>query len=205
MSVFVAAILGFVIGCILHVVPSTAPFVYTDVLALGIASLAATLLTTIWVWIDPDFEPLLAPSGSPETGARGLTSQDRIGVENNGILLERRSPSEAACGTQVKSSDGSPLALKFTELLAFGATKQSPNPSEPLWSYRVLQIASKMWRDGSLVITLSNRQLFMEHGFENSWSFSEYHNGNLSVIAGFLDKSEIKVYKDRFYEKLAYL
>jgi hypothetical protein len=47
LSVFLAGILGFSIGCILHAFPMTASFVYIDVVALVLASVTAAVLTAV--------------------------------------------------------------------------------------------------------------------------------------------------------------
>jgi hypothetical protein len=206
MSVFVAAIIGFVVGCTIHAIPATSTFVYTNVLALAVASTSATVLTTVWVFIDPELQAHSPPSTNSEKGTNFLSSQDRIGIELPNVTLGGRLAAIASFGPTVKSSDGSPVANSITELL-FQVKSGTVDSSsfETSWSDRVVRTAVNMWREGTIIITLSNRQLFERTEFDNSWSFGKYEDEKLSIIAGFLDDSELGLYQNSLHDKLAYL
>jgi hypothetical protein len=202
LSVLAAAVLGFTVGIVLHAIPATAPFVYTDVLALVVAALAATLLTSLWIWIDPEFQPVVELSSNAEVSSNCFASQDKIGfdgcIEFTGNLL----PHLGSTGSQVKSSDGSRVAEKVFQLLTQIESKHQKSES---WQGRIIRTAGQMWRDDSIIVHLSSRQAFSQAGFKNSWSLSQYMDGTLSITVGFLDDSEIELYLRGFQDNLASL
>jgi len=208
MSVFVAAILGFIVGCVLHAVPATSPFIYTDVMALGVASITATVLTTIWVFIDPELQPLRAPSEASEQSRRPVFSQNKIGAESSHPGLRSHISLPSFVGPRVKASDGSPVAEMITQFLAMVSGRE-PDPmpfsSNVPWQTQVLETALQIWREDSITIILSNRQVFAQSGYENSWSLSEYRDGKLLIVVGFLDGSEIDMYQNYLHDNLALL
>src|SRR6187549_3936145 len=51
-SIFVATVLGFVVGCTLHALPWTAGFLYNDVIAMNVSAISAAVFTFIWAWKD---------------------------------------------------------------------------------------------------------------------------------------------------------
>jgi hypothetical protein len=208
MSVFASAIIGFLVGCILHGIPATSSFVYTDVLALGVASITATILTTVWIFIDPEFQTPTTVSGVSENVAHPFFSQDKIGKKISRAHLATRPGQSTFVGSGVTSRDGSPVAENVTKFLK-AVTIREPDPtpfsSQTPWQTRILETASKMWQDNAILITLSNRQIFAQAEFEDSWSLSEYKDGKLLIAAGFLDDSEIDIYRNHLTDKLALL
>jgi hypothetical protein len=208
MSVFVAAIVGFAVGCFLHAMPVTSSFVYTDVLALGVASITATLLTTIWVFIDPELQPLKSPSDTSGKDAQPLFSQDKIGTDPCHTRLGGRITLSTFVGPSVRSSDGSPVADMITQFLTM-VSRREPDPmlfsSDIPWQRQVLETALEMWRADSVTIIQSSRQVFAQVGCEKSWSLSEYKYGKLLIVAGFLDDSEIDMYQTYLHDNLALL
>lgn len=211
MSVFVGAFVGFAAGCVLHAIPATSSFYYTDVLALVIASLTATALTTVWVFVDPELASLKVPTvatarrgSGAETGEdRAISFQFKVGSDaadqaHGNVFSTKAVPS-------VRFSGASPVAQRITQLL--DAVPIKPDHISPIssWPNRVLETASSMWRDGAISVALSTRQAFEEHDLEDIWSFGEYRSGQLIVSVGFLDASELSLYQNQLHDKLAYL
>ncbi|KAE9969605.1 hypothetical protein EG328_006786 [Venturia inaequalis] len=211
MSVFVGALVGFATGCALHAIPATSSFYYTDVLSIVIASLTATALTTVWVFVDPELAALTVPTvatarqeGGAETGKdQAISFQFKIG--SDAVGLAHGTAISTVAGPSVRFSDTSPVAQRITQLL--DAVPAQPDHVSPIsaWPNRVLETASSMWRDGAIAIVLSNRQAFEEHDLEDVWSFAEYRSGQLIVSVGFLDVSELNLYQNQLHDKLAYL
>lgn len=211
MSVFVGALVGFAIGCVLHAIPATSSFYYTDVLSLVIASLTSTALTTVWVFIDPEFAAPTVPTiavGRRGSGAEmgtdpAISFQFKIG--SHAADFSHGNAFSTAAGPFVRFSDASPVAQRITQLL--DAIPIQPDHISPIsaWPDRVIETASSMWRDGAISIALSTRQAFEEHDMEDAWSFAEYHGGQLVISAGFLDASELNLYQKQLHDKLAYL
>lgn len=211
MSVFVGALVGFATGCILHAIPATSSFYYTDVLSLVIASLTATALTTIWVFVDPELAALTVPTVA--TGRRGsgaeagielaISFQLKIGSDTADQAHRHAFPTAAA--PSVRFSDASPVAQRITQLLDDVPIKADHISPISAWPNRVLETASSMWRDGAISVALSSRQGFEENDLEDTWSFGEYRSGQLIVCVGFLDNSELNLYQNQLHDKLAYL
>ncbi|QDS72759.1 hypothetical protein FKW77_004222 [Venturia effusa] len=211
MSVFVGAVVGFATGCILHAIPATSSFYYTDVLALVVASLTSTALTTIWVFVDPEFASPTIPAAA--TGRRGNGAE--IGVHPK-VSFQLKIGSDAAdhasghifsmaTAPSVRFSDATPAAQRIMQLLDAIPLKADYVSPISSWPNSVLETASSMWKDGAITVVLSTRQAFEEHNLEETWSFSEYRNGQLIVSVGFLDASELNLYQNQLHDKLAFL
>jgi hypothetical protein len=205
MSVFFAGVCGFIVGCILHAIPTTASFVYNDVLALLVASLSAAILTTFWVHKSPHAPTPSKPEKETKLKMSSFKSQTRIGAELSVQHLSPSSPLPTSAMHQFISSDKSPVSRRISELLTLASEKPNFFASEATWSKSLLQTAVDRWTTGHIIVSLGNRQLFIECDVEDSWSISELENGVLNITVGFLSAPEVDAYKDRWHQALAYL
>jgi hypothetical protein len=186
-------------------IPATASFVFIDVLALVIASTTASILTTLWVWKDPEFQPSFSTAERIEQNKSKFFCQKRVGGESNSGIPGSHFSKTASIGPRISSSDNSMVAQRITELLEIAKECPSTFATHFPWSEKLLRTAMDMWRDGSICITLSNRQLFVKTGFEDSWTFVVAENNTMSITAGFLDAVEIEFHMTRWSDSLAYL
>jgi hypothetical protein len=190
----------------MHALPVTARFVYTDVVSLAFAAVTAAILTSVWVWTDPEFVSSTKLPNVAENNDRLFVSQDKFGYDDRTALNVRQTPPSVIAGPPMRFSDGSPVAERITRLLdSIPTRKLSESTSETSWQTQVVQRATQMWREGKITTSLSNRQDFMQAGLHRCWSFSECNDGQLTIVAGFLDDVEVEVYQDRYTDKLAYL
>jgi hypothetical protein len=164
--------------------------------------MTGTLLTSLWIWIDPELQPVTEPLSNNEASANCLASQDKIGVDGCVALTGSLLPHLGPTGSQVKCSDGSRVAEKISELLTQIESKHQKSES---WPGRVIRTTGQMWRDDSILVQISSRQMFSQAGFSNSWSLSQYRDGTLTINAGFLDDSEVELYLRGFQDNLACL
>jgi hypothetical protein len=114
-------------------------------------------------------------------------------------------PTSTSLGPTITSSDITPVSKRITELLMLALKAPNKFASKASWSEELLRTAIRKWEEGTIALTLSNRQLFVEMGFDDSWSFSEYKSGVLYVTTGFLDAAELGLYQDRLHHSFAYL
>lgn len=205
MSIIFSAMLGFVVGCLLHGLFATAAFRYGNVLALDIASLVGAVLTCIWAWKDPDLQPVPFASVTPEKDTLKIWSQGRLGVGDTPQVSFNRPTLENIIGIQITSSDNSAVAQRITELLTLAIERPNVFSSEITWSRKLIEKTIEIWLRGSIVITLASRQSFTEARLQDSWAISEYENGLLRVTAGFLDKTEVELFHGKWHQALAYM
>jgi hypothetical protein len=182
----------------MHALPITAPFKYTDVIALNIAAVLAAALTSIWAYRDLDSIP--QPKDTQET-AQSMSKthyQRRIGT-----VLRPRASSDYPhalenIAPRITSRANTDVSAEVTALLE--TSFLSPNktlPSMP-WSSKLIQQTTEMWRDGSISINLPSRQSFLAAGLGDTWSCSAYNGAHLQITAGFLNDADITLYvRDR--------
>jgi hypothetical protein len=205
LSLFSAGVLGFSVGCILHALPMTASFVYIDVSALVLASIAAAILTTVWVQKSPYSMLFSDDVQQPNTNSPNIHKQRKLSAESE--LRDTTSFSSLASSTrsQIRFGDNSAVSEIITNLLNLAMERPNHFASFAPWSTKLIQTAIEKWTDGSIILVLSNRQVFDEVGLEDCWSISENSKGILRVAAGFLDAFEVELYLSRFNQALAHL
>jgi hypothetical protein len=171
---------------------------------LTISSVLAATLTTVWVWIDPELQPLTAPGEAPENNTSNFVSQLKLGTEANTRVINNNLALAASNGPKLEYSDKSEITERITELLQLAIDRPNALYLKAEFPSRLLMTALNMWMSGNIVITVSNRQLFAKAGLDDSWSFSEYCDGKIRVTAGFLEECEIQLFSDRLHEGFAY-
>lgn len=186
--------------------PVTASFVYVDVIALVLASILAATLTTVYVHKSP-YSTLFSSASSDYLIPNGpeFHIQRKIGLEN--IIQNSRPHPLLVSPEQLRISyvDNTTVSRRITELLRLAEDKPNRFSLATTWSAKLIQTAHRRWSEGTIVLVLSNRQVFSECGNEDLWSISEVTDGILQITVGFLDTMEIELYMQRWHETLAYM
>lgn len=206
LSIFIGALFGFTVGFILRGLSATTTFLYSEVLALVAASWTAAILTTLWVLVDPERHnvPPIESNDTIDNGS-GLHIQKRLGASKNDQESYQSSNLSKIGGIEIKATDETFLSKTITTLLNLAVQQPSAFLPAAPWGERLIQIANRMWTDGNIVVTIANRQLFVQNGFRDAWSISQHEKTTLHITAGFLDETDIENHPDKWSESLAYL
>ena len=78
-SLLTSAIIGFAVGCALHVVYKESPPLYLDVIALNTSSVTAAILTSVWTWKEFGV-----------SSASRQVSEDKVRTKESSNLLARQ-------------------------------------------------------------------------------------------------------------------
>ena len=206
LSVFLGALFGFAVGFILRGLSATAALLYSEVLALVAASWTAAILTSLWVWTDPDRHTVPAiESNDTEGNDSRLYIQKRLGVAKPHKDSYHGSNLSKIGGIELKVTDATILTKTITILLELAMQQPSAFLAAAPWGKRLIQTANRMWADGHIVVTIANRQSFSQNGFRESWSVSQHDKATLRITAGFLDATDIENRPGKWSESLAYL
>lgn len=204
-SVFACAFAGLLVGILLHALPATSAFRYSDVIALDVASLAAAIMTSFWVYRKPTADQTSLTTATSELTPGRYHNQIRIGVNRvNAICLDGLKVTEDAKYT-VSARDNTIISRGITELLQFALDAPDKFPALAPWSSTLLLQALNMWCSGNVAINMASRQSFRARGLQDSWSISDYETGYLHITAGFLDESELESYRESHTQALSYL
>ncbi|KAF2423713.1 hypothetical protein EJ08DRAFT_595586 [Tothia fuscella] len=191
-AVLFSAILGFLIGCILHALPLTAGFNYNDVIALDIAALSGAVLTSIWAYKDLNTISEPKTSNFIADPTYNFHYQGRIGtvcrVYPKGPLLAENT------GFPLTSRGNPDVSNEIESLLENALQRPNALLRGAAWSLKLVQQTREMWCDGSTSINLCSRQLFMKSDLSDTWAYSGYNGAQLQITAGFLNESDMVLY-----------
>ncbi|TID17874.1 hypothetical protein E6O75_ATG10519 [Venturia nashicola] len=203
-SVFACAFAGLLIGILLHAIPATSAFRYSDVIALDVASLTAAVMTSFWVYRDPTTKRSSLPTSALELTPGRYHNQIRIGVTRSNIFCHEGLKVMGDAKYTVSAFDNTIVSRGITGLLQFAL--DIPNNFSALapWSSELLRQTIDMWCNGNIVISVASRQSFRARGLQDSWSISDYDKNSLHITAGFLDETELESYRESNAQALCY-
>lgn len=192
--IFSSAAVGFVLGCVLHAVPATAGWLYSDVLAQNCAAVLAAVGTFVWAWAD-----LSTPSTAPLPRNAGNINQDRgiwaqpmlradADAESKMPLVKSRKASEVT----TMHEDGSSIAQEIGLLLHKSFSHRNTMAKEASWSDELLEIALSMWTARRIRILGVDCESFSSSGLGDICSLSQVEQGGVLVIkVGLFGKTEL--------------
>ncbi|KAM0575553.1 hypothetical protein ACHAP9_000816 [Verticillium nonalfalfae] len=192
-----SALVGFVLGCLLHALPQTAKFLYTDVLCQNLAGALAAAGTSLFTWKDWTAAPVLAASRG--SGGRDAYDEPTVTFQRNMMasLDEQAAPTLfkgdlPASFTQatVNFEDGTGLAKKMHEVLQLTVAEPNETARDAPWSADLLETALEMWTSGRLTAAVLSRQHFSDAGLEDCHSLSYSDRGVLHVAVCFTGETE---------------
>ncbi|KAF4946020.1 hypothetical protein FGADI_11524 [Fusarium gaditjirri] len=180
-----SAAVGFLVGCVLHAVPATAGYLYTDVLSQNVAALLAAIGTSCFAWEDETKTRVMA-TVTADRGS-GIMMQRKISAEcSEDVRLAADIRPEVFRSRIIQDADGSSLSEKLTELLQLSSQDPSCYSRAAKWSYKVLRRAQDMWWARKVIIVISSSDYFHRHGLSQLSSFSYTRSGVLHVVIGSL-------------------
>ncbi|KAH8683480.1 hypothetical protein BGZ61DRAFT_590307 [Ilyonectria robusta] len=189
-----SAVLGFITGCVLHVLPATKDSLFIDLAAQNTAAVFAALGTSLWTWKD-----WAAPSPtSKRSGSRGDDSevfvQHRLSAEES---VHEKAPSanmrKNFSGMKIWSEDGKIPSKKITKML--GRSLEYPNQhcdSAP-WSRKLMRTALEMWSDRKITVKVVSREDFGRAGLGELSAFSSREGDVLQLTVGFMKEAELSL------------
>lgn len=204
-SVFACAFAGLLVGILLHAIPASSAFRYSDVIALDVASVSAAVTTSLWVYRKPTADKTSLSTSSVELTPGRYHNQIRIGVAKvNAISPEGLRVKEDVKYT-VSALDNTIVSRQITELLQFALDVPNNLSALEPWSSTLIRQTITMWCSGNIVISVASHQSFRARGLQDSWSISDNNKNCLHITAGFLDETELESYRDSHPQALSYL
>ncbi|KAH7239890.1 uncharacterized protein BKA55DRAFT_706140 [Fusarium redolens] len=187
-----SAAIGFIAGCILHIVPATAQSLYTDVIAQNIASVCGAAGTSLWIWKDWTAASRSESTSSTRRDESSVLVQRRLGAE---VCPPFKTPStttlKALSGSTVRHNDGNVTSDKVLELLHHSLETQHGVATDVPWSLELLQTTLEMWLSQSVVVKIASREEFVRASLSDVTSFSRKEDNVLQVTIGLIGEAEV--------------
>ncbi|KAG8411014.1 hypothetical protein J3459_016736 [Metarhizium acridum] len=187
------AIIGLIVGCVLHAVSMTSGWLYSDVVAQNTAALLAASGTLLWTWKD-----WFAPSQS--------TSELRFPKHEDVFYAQRKLEADPGIESGIsirrfvktprpsfKHGDGSFLSEKIDDILVRSLMTPNATSKACSWAGEFIQTAFQAWEDGQVEITVVDRESFIDAGLQHLFSFSQKDGDILKITAGFFGDYELRL------------
>ncbi|CAG1962582.1 unnamed protein product [Fusarium graminearum] len=170
----VSAAVSFIVGCLLHAIPATAGFLYTDVLAQNLAALLAAAGTSCAVAFTHD-----------QDDNESIIVQKKITADyNEDIKIAVIAARDIVVTCKMQHGDGSRGADKLGKLLQNSLRDPNYHSRATQWSDRLLRRAEDMWQTQKVTVTASTSESFYRNGLDKAFSFSHFKSGVLHVVIG---------------------
>lgn len=192
-----SAIAGFLLGCILHAVPATADWLYSDVLAQNCAAVLAAVGTLAWSWSNfstPAAANLTrAAVKSSQRQQKFLWAQPMLRADAEDEFKTLQIKSRKVNGVASMHDDGSLLAQKISEILHKSHDHQNAIAKEAPWSSELIGSAFAMWMARRVRVLAVDRESFSSVGLGDTCSFSQVEEDDILVVkVGLLGKIELR-------------
>jgi hypothetical protein len=192
-TVFVCALVGFLLGCFLHALPWTAGLLYTDLIAMNVAAILAATCTTMLVFrgFRPPQKKTSTPSKAPKwaddicvqpliTGDR-QASFSRLQYSAAWKLLGRR---------RISLEETSVVARGITTLFQTAREQAALDSTPELRD--ILDVAWHLWKSRSILISFVDRKAYIGAGIHPFCSISRVlENGQIDIVVGMFGNSEL--------------
>jgi glycosyltransferase involved in cell wall biosynthesis len=187
--VFASAFLGYVLGIILHEVPQTKDFVYTDVICLCVGSWAAAIGTSFFTkYVDGPPPEIYEPSEElPKT--EFVHGQKLLGTGDIECTVQPDTWRDVE-KTQCQWTDGSALGEKLQAILLESMLSPATQIlDQALPKHGILQSVLKGWQDGRIRLYIVDRPAFSAAEGEQYFSIGTSGKHGLDVYVGMPEKS----------------
>ncbi|PHH88176.1 hypothetical protein CDD83_7877 [Cordyceps sp. RAO-2017] len=195
--IFVSAICGFVLGCVLHAVPATAGWLYSDIIAQNCAAVLAAIGTLAWSWSDfstPRDTKLAHQSSAKSTRARRLWAQRKIMAEGD---AETRIPLvkfRKMDGIVYSHEDGSIVSQTIVQLLRKSLSLRNNTARNSSWSTDLMDTVMRMWSARRARIVAVDCDAFSAAGLDGICSVSQMGDGGiLTIKIGLFGETELRL------------
>ncbi|CAG7564503.1 unnamed protein product [Fusarium equiseti] len=185
-AMMASAAVGLTVGCLLHAIPATAGFLYTDVLSQNLAALLAALGTSYFAWRDETKTDVIAPSDNG-TNERDIIIQSKLNSEGTDEMrVTADVVSDLVINYTIQHGNGSGLSDQLEGLLQLTSQDPSHHARSVEWSDSLIRRAMHMWQTQQAAITISTSESFYDNGLGKISSFSFTRSGILHVVVGHL-------------------
>ncbi|KAF5000934.1 hypothetical protein FGRMN_1391 [Fusarium graminum] len=185
-----SAAVSFVVGCLLHAIPATSGFLYTDVLSQNLAALLAAFGTSCFAWKDETKVRVIAVSSDNHDDQR-IAIQRKISSD---VLEDPKTVTDIVrsiyTSRRFRDDDGSSASIRIAELLHLSSQELSHGCQAATWSNVLLRKAQDMWRTQQVVFLMSTSESFHDIGLDRASSFSYTTCGVLHIVLGHLGETE---------------
>ncbi|CAI6086454.1 unnamed protein product [Clonostachys chloroleuca] len=187
-----SAAIGFIVGCILRAIPSTAGWLWAEVMAQNVAAVLAAIGTTLWSWKDwssPTLKDDMDESSDPNDPQMFI--QTGLSAEANSAVKVSMAKLNSLKGTTLVDDNGSFTSSEVAKLLRKSMEEPNMHSSAASWSDTLLQRTVSLWTERRIIVTIASRQQFVRLGMEDIVSVSQVKPGTLEIAVGFLGDSEV--------------
>lgn len=201
-GLYVAAVCGLTVGCVLRVLPPTRGWMYGDVVGMDTAAVLAWVFTCVSAWKDWDARGNKDQrgdiDGDPKTPIfiqrryLSVTDEDSEDADDDQVNRGIHDPRMLSniTGHRVAAGDGSLLSMRISSLLnqccANGDNYESSVARE------AVRRSAQMWVSNLIHLVYSTTTAFADLRLEEICSFStlDGNTGRLVITVGMLDATE---------------
>ncbi|SPJ88071.1 uncharacterized protein FTOL_12540 [Fusarium torulosum] len=185
-----SAAVGFIVGCLLHAIPATAGFLYTDVLAQNLTALLAATGTSWFAW-EVKTKTNVVASTQDQDDDECIIVQKKITADcTEDIKVSATIVHNIVATRTMQHGDRSRGADKLGELLQNSVRDPNYHTHAIQWSDRLLRRAEDMWQTQKITVTTSTSESFYQNGLDKVSSFSYSKSGVLHVVVGLLGETD---------------
>lgn len=187
-----SAAVALVVGCLLHAVPATAGWLYSDVVAQNVAAVLAAGGTLLWSWKD-----WTVASGN-SSGLYHLKKTETFYVQHK-LGAEPREESKASASfhrlitgsPHVRHGDGSFISQTIDQTLERSLAAPNDLLKSISWSVKLLETAIHTWESQQVEVVVISAERFTESGIHDLASYSVKDGDILRVAIGLFQESEL--------------
>ncbi|KAH7009665.1 hypothetical protein EDB80DRAFT_776044 [Ilyonectria destructans] len=189
---YFSAIIGFIVGCVLHSIPATAQSLYNDIIAQNTASVLAAAGTSLWSYKDWTASPPSHSKSESVDGESDTYIQRRYSAEES---IPSKIPTAAIqnslFGVKITHEDGKPTSKRVTENLHRSLEYPNKMTRGTPWARKLVRTAREMWFNHKITVKIVRREDFWEDGLGDMSSFSVQRGTNLQITVGFMGEAQL--------------
>ncbi|KAK0644390.1 hypothetical protein B0T16DRAFT_495224 [Cercophora newfieldiana] len=179
-SIIAAAMVGFLVGCILHNCIARDSLYFVDVISLDTTAITAAALTSIWALRAPSGTEIEIPP-TPKPTRQKVWCQPLLGVTRDGPHdvppLPESNSFRSLPGVELPAN----MISAVSRALETGIASLHRQHKIPSLSVKVFQACATMWQDGRIQVKVFSSLCFVDNGLSMKRSVSELQDGILSV------------------------
>lgn len=156
---------------------------------MNASAVLAALLTSIWVWRD-----WRITQESDTAVSRKATDKyyEQKKITDPSILTSLvNTPKKQPHGKPIISKTSTFVAQRVSDILRLSIQRPNSTALRLTWSAELLRTSLDMWESERIILSISNRTVFLDHDMADVVSFSTYEDGILNITTGFLLQGEV--------------
>ncbi|KPM42671.1 hypothetical protein AK830_g3862 [Neonectria ditissima] len=193
---YYSATIGFIVGCVLHALPSTNQIVYIDVIAQNTCTVLAALGTTLWSWRDWSgyfSGRSVSVFGSREEQQLKVHVQHRYSAASVNSEGPSASTRKSLSGVKLSHGDNKPASIRVTDHLRLSIEEANDMTRNIPWAKKLVRTTEDMWVEKKIKVTIVSREDFWQAGLSDSCSFSVQRGAVLQVTVGFMGEAQLSL------------